>query len=248
MSMLFISPPFGNYVRLPGCISIKGSFTLRARSGLLRQIGRTLRYIPKYKGWVNCIGLKNKGIDWAVRDWHLGCSSSASAFIYSIAIPQCNEIPQLLEKIPDSMNIELNISCPNVKKDSLDALASYSLSQFLHPNRHWCIVKLSPLTTLSQIDHYYAMGFRQFHCCNTLPVPEGGLSGIAIQKYNRPMIQYIREKYPECIVIAGGGIIDPQSAALFLREEGANHISVSTLCFTPWKLFHLWMWMQQKEK
>jgi len=67
--MYFISPPFGSYIEIPNITSIKGSFTLYAREGLFRQILYTLRYVPKYKGWVNKIGLRNKGIDWAVHDY-----------------------------------------------------------------------------------------------------------------------------------------------------------------------------------
>ena len=30
---LFISPPFGNYINLPGVVPIRGSFTLNERKG-----------------------------------------------------------------------------------------------------------------------------------------------------------------------------------------------------------------------
>ena len=39
--MLFISPPFGNYLDFKNTISIKGSFTLYPRSGLIKQIFKT---------------------------------------------------------------------------------------------------------------------------------------------------------------------------------------------------------------
>ena len=42
--MLFISPPFGNYLNLPYTTSIKGSFTYEPRSGLFVQILKTFRY------------------------------------------------------------------------------------------------------------------------------------------------------------------------------------------------------------
>ena len=61
--MLFISPPFGNYLHLPYTNQILGSFTLDYREGLLKQIIYTLRYSYKYNGWINKIGLRNKGID-----------------------------------------------------------------------------------------------------------------------------------------------------------------------------------------
>lgn len=43
--MLFISPPFGNYIHLPNTMSIKGSYTLYERKGLFSQIFKTLRFI-----------------------------------------------------------------------------------------------------------------------------------------------------------------------------------------------------------
>ena len=51
--MLFISPPFGNYISLPYTMSIKGSYTLEPRSGLFQQILKTFRYSFHHKGWIN---------------------------------------------------------------------------------------------------------------------------------------------------------------------------------------------------
>ena len=42
--MLFLSPPFGNYISLPYCKSIKGSYTLEERPGILKQVYKTLYY------------------------------------------------------------------------------------------------------------------------------------------------------------------------------------------------------------
>ena len=53
--MDFISPPFGNYLNLDKCISIKGSFTLEPRDGLFKQIIKTLYFDTSYWGWVNSI-------------------------------------------------------------------------------------------------------------------------------------------------------------------------------------------------
>ena len=75
--IIFISPPFGNYFtnfkinsKHFGTeiefIPIKGSFTLLERPGLICQIFKTLRYSTIHNGWVNKIGLRNKGIDRAL--------------------------------------------------------------------------------------------------------------------------------------------------------------------------------------
>ena len=47
--MLFINPPFGNYISLPNTTSIKGSYTLKPRTGLISQIIKTLRYSSEYQ-------------------------------------------------------------------------------------------------------------------------------------------------------------------------------------------------------
>ena len=58
-------------------------------------------------------------------------------------------------------------------------MITQDIDQFINPKREWCIIKLSPTCNLSTIDHYYNLGFRQFHRSNTVPIPEGGLSGKA---------------------------------------------------------------------
>ena len=123
--MLFISPPFGNYIDLPKSISIKGSFTLNERKGKWSQIFKTLRYIPGL-GWVNKIGLRNPGIDYAIENYKKGT-------IVSIAIMNKSEIKPLLKKIPDDMDIELNVSCPNTDKHMI----SDGLKPFLNSKRNW---------------------------------------------------------------------------------------------------------------
>ena len=97
---IFISPPFGNYFtdwRLSNklvnnidgnnCytefIPVKGSFTLEPRDGLILQIIKTLRYSFTYKGWVNKIGLRNKGIDYAISKYNSG---SYDRCVVSIAV------------------------------------------------------------------------------------------------------------------------------------------------------------------
>lgn len=220
--MLFINPPFGNYITLPSTISIKGSFTLEPREGLIMQILKTLRYSFIYDGWVNKIGLRNKGIDWALKNTN-------ERDILSIAILNKSDIPILNKKIPENRNIEINVSCPNAEKEVINS----GISEFINNKRKWCIIKLSPKTTEKQIDEYYAMGFKQFHCCNTIPIKEGGLSGSSLIPYTSAKIKYINEKYPDTIVIAGGGI-KTYNDIIHYKFLGCNNFSVSTLLFNPY--------------
>ena len=107
--MLFISPPFGNYVNLPNTIPITGSFTLQPRKGLFMQIIKTLRYSFEHGGWVNKIGLRNKGLDWALKNID-------EKKILSIAILHQEDVSKIVEKLPENRNIEINVSCPNAEK------------------------------------------------------------------------------------------------------------------------------------
>ena len=221
--MLFISPPFGNYLYLPNTIPIKGTYTITPRLGKFQSIIKTLRYSYYYNGWINKIGLKNNGI--------LSITKFNNNFIYSIAIINKSDIDIYNKILENNTNIEINISCPNVHNN----LIYNNLHKLIHPNRHWCIIKLSPICTNQTIDNLYKQGFRQFHCCNTYPVEGGGLSGIYLIPFVTNRIKYIKEKYPDTEVIAGGGIRDIQTLNNY-KKAGADHFSISSLCFNPYLL------------
>ena len=193
--MFIISPLFGNYIDIKDFVSVKGSFTAEPRDGLFLQIVKTLRYSFQYDSWINKIGLRNKGIDYAIDKY------KNTDHIISIAILKPNDIPVLLSKIPNNMNLEINISCPNLNKK----LVSDNINKFIHNERQWCVIKLSPTSTYEDINNLYSKGFRQFHCSNTIPVNEGGLSGKEIKKYNKHLIPYILS-FKDTTVIGGGGI------------------------------------------
>ena len=225
--MFFVSPPFSNYLNLPKLNQIKGSYTLEPRDGLILQILKTLRFDFNNNGWVNKIGLRNKGIDYAIKNYN--------GEIVSIAILNKKEIPKLLEKIPDNMNIEINISCPNAEKEMIND----DIENFLNEERKWCILKLSPQIKLNSIDKFYNMGFRQFHCSNTIPVSGGGLSGKSIIPYNKKIICHIKNKYPDVTIIAGGGITDIKDIKMY-KKLGADHYSFSSVIFCPYKFMKLY--------
>lgn len=221
--VLFISPPFGNYVDLPFTVSIKGSYTCEPRPGLMGQILRTLRYSFEHQGWINKIGLRNKGIDYAMARYN-------PKHIYSLAILNKCEIDRLEAKIPKDANIELNVSCPNAEKHMI----SNGLSKFINKRRKWCILKISPQCSMDEFSNYYDQGFRQFHCSNTMPTSRGGLSGPVLLVNNLNLIREIKSKYPDVEIIGGGGIQSYQNMLQY-RDCGAKHFSISTLLFHPIK-------------
>lgn len=235
--MFFINPPFGNYLNLPKTISIKGSYTLEPRSGLFTQIINTLRYSFEYNGWINKIGLRNPGLDYAINNYKKG------EHIVSIAILNKNEIPKILNKIPNNMDIELNVSCPNAEKK----MCNVDLDKFLNPNRRWCIIKLSPNTDTKLIDNYYNQGFRQFHCSNTIPINKGGLSGKSIMPFSHFMIKYLKDNYDDVEVIGGGGITNVNDITKY-TSFGADHFSASTVFFCPYLSTKLYLDLIKSKK
>ena len=122
----------------------------------------------------------------------------------------------------------INISCPNTDKNMIND----NIECFINSKRKWCILKLSPYCDIKSVDTYYNQGFRQFHCCNTLPVKEGGLSGKSLIPYSVNLIQNIKNKYSDTIIIGGGGIRDVNDIITY-NKAGAVHYSISTLFFNP---------------
>ena len=225
--MYFINPPFGNYLKLPKLRQIKGSYTLEPRNGLFLQIIKTLRYNFEYGAWTNKIGLRNKGIEYAIKHYN--------GEIVSIAILNKEDIPKIVKKIPEDMNIEINVSCPNAEKSMVDK----DIDMFLNKKREWCILKLSPTCKLTSIDRYYNMGFRQFHCSNTIPVAQGGLSGKALIPYNKKLIKHINTNFKDTTIIAGGGITDIEDIIMY-KNLGATHFAFSTVFFHPFQFLKLY--------
>jgi dihydroorotate dehydrogenase len=229
--MLFISPPFGNYLTfLPYTTCIKGSYTVESRPGLISQIYKTLYYSNEDNGWINKIGLRNPGIDYGILKYKPNN-------VLSLAILNSDkDIKYFNDKIPKNANIEINISCPNAQ-----VKFPITVKNLINEERKWTIVKLSPLETEGNIDKLYNMGFRQFHCCNTYPHLFGGLSGPLLIPFVEDKIQYIKNKYKDVEVIAGGGIQNITTLNYY-KNLGADHFSVSSLCFNPFRFS--WFYIQ----
>ena len=116
-------------------------------------------------------------------------------------------------------------------------------------SREWCIAKLSPLTTPEEIEFVIEeLGFKQLHFSNTLPVSKGGLSGPTLKPYTLELIDIVREQWGEEIeIIAGGGVRDFGAVCDYL-SAGANHISLESICFNPFKLRNLLRSLELSEK
>ena len=126
------------------------------------------------------------------------------------------------------MNLEINISCPNLDKKLIDS----NLNRFINKERDYCIIKMSPHSDRSDIKKYYEQGFRQFHFSNTLKTKNGGLSGAHLRMYTNMLTLICKTDYPDTTVIAGGGIREIKDIEDY-RDYGADYFSISTILFNP---------------
>ena len=220
---VYISAPFGNYIRTKSARSVIGSFTLHHRPGLLQQVAKTLRY--RNGAWYNALGLRNPGIVFGLRYYY------RSGNVVSLAAVEPGDWEKLDEIVPDDIDVELNLSCPNI-----DHFQDYSNGAeiFLNTKRK-VIAKLSPLITATDVENLYERGFRSFHCCNTMPTEHGGMSGKGLRIYVEQTIDFIQRIDPNCDIIAGGGI-ETINDVMNYYNAGATSFALGTVCFNPLKL------------
>ena len=242
--MIYISPPFGNYISISDCTSVAGTFTYFRRKGLIRQVLKTLR--PVEGGWRNGIGLRNKGII-NIKEFNPDKVYSICALKYT---PNRYDLPphmqrylwdSLMHYIPSHIPIELNIGCPNVM-DMAD-ISDFQLESYIKKFDN-LTVKLPPTSLPSYIENLYHIGIRKFHLSNTFPVQvytdNGiicyGLSGRPLREKNLPFVEKIADmKLNGISIIAGGGIYTPQDVRDY-HKAGATDYSLSTIFFTPWRV------------
>ncbi|RZD43309.1 MAG: hypothetical protein CXT73_00940 [Methanobacteriota archaeon] len=221
----FIAAPFGNYIKHKNAISVKGTYTMLHRRGLIKQLFKTLRYDFSKKGWKNELGLRNPGIKHGLNKY-----KNNGKEIISIAAMLPIDWEDFARVIPDYINLEFNLSCPNTVTKFYNA--------FWDNKRQWCIAKISPLSTEDEIKRLLDIGFGQIHCSNTLPITGGGLSGRELISYTIKHIDYIKTHFPSVKIIAGGGI-NHIDIVHYYKSKGADYFSLGTVCFTPWKLLKI---------
>lgn len=228
--MYFISAPFGNYLHFKNATSVHGTFTTNPRKGRFSQILKTLRYVKTDAGWAwrNKLGLRNPGIK-------TGMLKTDYNSVLSIAALEPKDWTFFKLMLSPNRNIELNVSCPNLDTHD-DTTAWDDFDKFPeHMRGDWCIVKVPPTASEELIDRIVDKGYTQIHASNTLQTEKGGLSGKILVPHTLGIISLLKRKYPHVQVIAGGGVSSPEDADKYL-EEGADHISLGSVCFTPWKV------------
>ena len=234
----FISAPFGNYIQSERTISVKGTFTLHPRGNRLWSVLSTLRYSRKHNGWMNRLGLPNPGI----HEGLASVSENPQNNVMSIAETKRGDFQRMNHIIPLDQSLEINLSCPNIERlnniNGSSTLPMDNARLFTKvKSRKWCIAKLSPLSSPEEIEFVIEeLGFTQLHFSNTLPINGGGLSGSTLIPFTMKLIDIVRERWGDRVeIIAGGGVRDFSGVSDYLAA-GANHVSIGSVCFNPFKL------------
>ncbi len=231
---LIISAPFGNYIQPECATATLGTYTAAARPGRLWRIIKTVRYYPRLGAWVNKIGLRNPGIDHLSKAVADGKVKPADKLLSIHGFSE-SDWWALLEKgaAIKPLAIELNISCPNVGEISWPP----DLFQRAVATGVPIIVKVPPVRYERIVSESLGAGIRWLHCCNTLPVPAGGMSGRPLLPIALRVVEEIRgsaqnQGITDLKIIGGGGVRSADDAKAY-RRAGADAVAVGTLVFGP---------------
>lgn len=263
-----ISPPFGQRLCwLHGTLSTAfprldfvwelGSVTPLPRAGLVQQVVSTVRPHRQTGGWVNAIGLRNRGMDWAITQLLPSIDEDIPTRL-SLAMTSREDWDLLLayalrrEKraVLIRQPLTINLSCPNASHASGETVVS-SLGHFLRalgPSAD-VMVKVPPTMRRDQLKDLLRIGIRSFHACNTLPPDvagtSGALSGPALVPYTLFMLAQLHYAAlevgvprEEIYVVAGGGVYARETAAAYIRQ-GADEVSIASIWMSPIRTYKL---------
>ncbi len=243
-------------IRRLGAIVVKG-LSLEPRAG-----NPPPRIMETPSGMLNAIGLQNIGVSAFVNEklpWLRQHDIPIIANVYGESIEEYRQVCEILTRATGVSALEINISCPNVKKGGVafgtdPAMAAEVTSQVKAVTDLPVIIKLTPNVTdiaviaqsveaagadaVSLINTLTGMSIdietRQPHLKNMT----GGLSGPAIKPVALRMVWQVVRKV-NIPVIGIGGIMSASDAIEFLIV-GARAIQVGTANFVdPMTTIHI---------
>ncbi len=234
-----------NYAQL-GAIVTK-TVTIKPRKG-----NKMPRIYETPSGMLNAIGLQNKGIDDFIENKIPYFRKIKTHLIVNIAGESIEDFVTLAKKLDAQKGvsaIELNISCPNVKKGlefcAKPELAYEVVKAVKDATKLPLFTKLSPEAhdflgvaesvikagsdALSLINTIRGMAVDIEKCRPQIANVFGGLSGPAIRPIALRYLHEVKRKF-DIPVMAMGGIVSAQDALEFLIT-GAHLIAVGTANF-----------------
>lgn len=241
---------FADYVNLYklGAIVVKG-ISLKPRAG-----NPPPRIVETACGMLNAIGLENVGVERFIADklpYLLNSNCRVIVNVLGDSVEEYCQLVERLDKVPGISAVELNISCPNVKKGGVAFGTNSQMAyEVIHAARQFTtlplIVKLSPnVTNIVEMAQAVAEGGADaISLINTLigmaidikkrkPILAnviGGLSGPAIKPIALRMVWQVSQSV-DVPIIGIGGISTWEDAIEFILA-GATAIQVGTANFT----------------
>ena len=230
-----------------GAIIVKGT-TLEWREG-----NPYPRMAETPAGMLNAVGLQNKGIDYFEKNIYPRLAEYDTHVIVNVngnTIEDYVELSRRLDKLQAIPAIELNISCPNVKKGGMifgtnPSSAREVISAVRKAYSKTLIVKLSPNVTditefariseeegaeaISLVNTHLGMAIDVKPMKPKLSTVTGGLSGPAIKPVALRMV-WQAARAVTIPVIGLGGIMNAEDALEFIMA-GAAAVQVGTASF-----------------
>ena len=244
------------YTRVEGYSNADvGAVVLKGTTGDARRGNPAHRVYETPDGMLNAIGLQNPGVDKVVDEILPGLDFSETRFFANVSGSTIAEYERVTRRFDDSDidAIEINISCPNVKKGGVHfgndpEMSARVVAACRAQTSKPIFTKLSPNQTNIQENARLCIeaGTDGFAAINTLmgmavdaetrtPVignVRGGLSGPAIKPVALLKVQqvYAVAKPPGVPIIGQGGITSATDAIEFLIA-GASAVGVGTALF-----------------
>lgn len=230
-----------------GGIIVKGTTLLPREGNAYPRMAETAQ------GMLNCVGLQNKGVDYFCKNIYPQIKDIDTNMIVNVSgnspenYAECAARVNELEKIPA---IELNISCPNVKKGGMafGVTAEGAASVVKAVRKAYgktLIVKLSPNVTditeiaraveaegadsVSLINTLMGTSIDIEKRCFNLSIGTGGLSGPCVKPVALRMVYQV-SKAVKIPVVGLGGISTAEDAIEFFMA-GATAIEIGTANF-----------------
>ncbi|MDD4315965.1 MAG: dihydroorotate dehydrogenase [Clostridia bacterium] len=226
-----------------GGISLKG-LTLEKREG-----NDSPRIAEVYGGIINSVGLQNPGLEGFLKDYLPSLAQEDTVLIANIAGNTVEEYCEMAQRLSqtDISIIELNISCPNVKKGGLAfGVEPKGIESIVFAVKKHCkkplMVKLTPnvaaisdnalaaeaggADSISLINTIRAMAIDAKTRRPVLACITGGLSGRAVKPIALRMV-YECYKAVKIPIIGLGGIFNAEDAVEFMLA-GATAVQIGT--------------------
>lgn len=234
-------------------LNVLGSIMIKATTALPRYGNETPRITETPGGMLNAIGLQNPGLDVVIEKELSWLSQFDVPIIANVAGSSEDEyvaVAKEISKVPNVHALELNISCPNVKKGGIafgtvPEVAKQLTKKIKEVSEVPVYVKLSPNVTnivemakavedggadgLTMINTLVGMSLDLHTARPILANKIGGLSGPAIKPVAIRMIYEVSQQV-NLPIIGMGGIHTAEDVIEFFYA-GASAVAVGTANF-----------------